>query len=255
MKNSQSFAEDYMKKHSIMEPDQKKYISYITTILHTASTKTPICNEFLDDFILFFTEKNTDEITIPYDYIALYIYHHDVIFEFRRLETTFHDINEKLFMCDTIQQCRINKVELTLEKIKRNIQLAIHQKKFIEKQLNKTNSLVSTMEQKAIDIEEDSKNLQKNIYTNFITILGVFTAIIVTVFGSFSAISDAVKKYQSSTEYLFLITTGLFFIAVLIYILFGWIERIKKQRTSLSPLLGLLLLGISSLISYIFTLL
>lgn len=235
---------------STEKDDSSKYLKFkmfeFQTIIHitnlidlvknsksTFNTDNKALNE-LTDFII----KNLSRFFIPYDFIAFYIYHDDHDYNAQDIEESYSETIDSYYMMhhdsklELLDSKKQEKLQYNLQKIQRHILLAIHQKTYMSLQAKKAEKLLEETTESYKKINDSITNLQRNIYTNFVTILGVFTAIIVTIFGSFTAISEAIKNFRSSLDYLFLLTSGLFFIAILVYLLFSWIEKIKGAQES-----------------------
>lgn len=184
---------------------------------------------------------NSRSFFIPYDFIAFFIFNDQYDYDANYIERSYGDLIDNSNMLDQIDASSENKeqgeeISKIFQKIQRHILLAIHQKSYISDQAEKAKALSTDAQKRYEQIDKDISNLHKNIYTNFITILGVFTAIIVTIFGGFTAVTDAVKNFYSSMDYLFLLTSGLFFVSIIIYLLFSWLERLKKPDNKNTPL-------------------
>lgn len=86
-------------------------------------------------------------------------------------------------------------------KLKRHIQLAIYQKEFIEERLEKANQLANDIEKKAKKIDRQAENLLQNVYSSFIAILGIFSAITKTDINDAGSRSTCCMKYNSDNNW------------------------------------------------------
>ncbi|MGN1294686.1 hypothetical protein [Weissella soli] len=106
-----------------------------------------------------------------------------------------------LSLIQTIQSKR-NESDLqkTIDIFKRlddSIQLSISQRKFIEKNAYEANRIASKATKKAIKaqkIADQMQDIKKNIYTDFIAILGIFTAITFASFGATSMLTSVLTS-------------------------------------------------------------
>lgn len=81
-------------------------------------------------------------------------------------------------------------VEKVTKDILRNVELAITQKEYIDKNMK-------TASEKLKEIDTEFKEIQdtkSKIYTDFITILGIFTAITFAIFGGLQLIGNSLKN-------------------------------------------------------------
>lgn len=120
------------------------------------------------------------KLHVPYEEITKKIFALDD----DQTETIYQSISEKLDSAkDTENTYQVKLYDDTL----RHIQLAITQKKYIDNHLKKASSELSEID-----------NVRKNIYTDFITILGVFTAITFATFGGLNLIGNVFGKISTA---------------------------------------------------------
>lgn len=106
-----------------------------------------------------------------------------------------------LSLIQTIQSKRTKSdSQKTIDIFKRlddSIQLSISQRKFIEKNAYEANRIASNATKKAIKakkIADQMQDIKKNIYTDFIAILGIFTAITFATFGATSMLTSVLTS-------------------------------------------------------------
>ena len=103
---------------------------------------------------------------------------------------------------------------------------------------------------------KSENNIKKDIYPDFITILGIFTAITFAIFGGMNLLSSLFRNIGSTSASLgqTLILAAIFSLCLwwIIELLFNWISKItekedmnisKYKYTALTILLGLLIFG------------
>ena len=103
---------------------------------------------------------------------------------------------------------------------------------------------------------KSENNIKKDIYPDFITILGIFTAITFAIFGGMNLLSNLFQNMKSTHASLgqALILAAIFSLCLwwIIELLFNWISKItekedmnisKYKHTALTILLGLLIFG------------
>jgi hypothetical protein len=105
-----------------------------------------------------------------------------------------------------------------------HIHLAITQKEYIHKNIESLNSEISDAKEK---VDELGANKAK-IYTEFVAILGIFTAVILSAFGSFQVIGsvfDNIKEVPTGKLLVFSSLTSMGVI-MLLFLLMRWINRV-----------------------------
>lgn len=117
--------------------------------------------------------------SVPYQLITQKIYESNDLSEY---EVIKNSITERLSMADEVP-------EELLGKTLRHIQLAMVQKKYINKNIKLAN-----------DELEEIQDTKSKIYTDFITILGIFTAITFATFGGLQLIGDVLKGVAGSVN-------------------------------------------------------
>ena len=214
-----------------------RYILLITELLCLLTQNSRLSNLFIDKFTSFLInlEKEEERELIPYDYIAFFVYKHSVNFSLKRIEETFGDITSRITMLSTESQQYGEQIYKVSGKLKRHIQLAIYQKEFIEERLEKANQLANDIEKKAKKIDRQAENLLQNVYSSFIAILGIFSAIIIAVFGGITFVGTSLSKLNDPYSYLLFLSTGILSLLLIIYFLFTWINKLSNPSTSEDP--------------------
>lgn len=78
--------------------------------------------------------------------------------------------------------------------ILRNVKLAITQKEYINKNIKATNEKLKEIDNELKEVQD----VKSKIYTDFITILGIFTAITFAIFGGLQLIGNTLSNLSSS---------------------------------------------------------
>lgn len=123
------------------------------------------------------------------------------------------------------------------------ILLARAQKEFIQKSVKSAQKIVDKAETEARKAEKTASQAQltakkaeqtyKSMFANYVTILGIFTAIIVTIFGGLNVINAVIEiNYQTSLALIvFIVALVMFCLIVLLYFLATMIGHISQQET------------------------
>lgn len=136
---------------------------------------------------------------IPYDLITKAIYNNFSIDE-DRLKQLPRKVMEKFDSIETLSTLDQNEVISCRDDTVRHVNLAIHQKKYIDhnlkkvnKDINKTQSNLKKLNETAQNASksvEKVKHLKDSIYSDFIAILGIFTAITFATFGGLQLVGN-----------------------------------------------------------------
>lgn len=159
-------------------------------------------------------------------------------FEFALKDTKFqNDVFEK------------RKVEKAYKKFKRHLKLAVAQKiyflsinkqaedqannaKLISSQAEKAAQEAQTLSSAAKEIAGRAQEIFDSSLVNYITILGIFASIIITVFGGINLTNATVKLLESEHDLPMMVFVVSFlmlgFISILI-VLITWISSLRKQ--------------------------
>lgn len=187
-----------------------------------------------------------EEIASPYDYITEYVFDHGltnpdeatIMFDYLRDLYIEHD-GEKGDYADT-----------TLKSIARHIRLAIIQQNYIAKQTEEAMRLNKILRNKLVhqseslrENESSRKELEKklndmkmdksSIYTDFIAILGIFSALIFGLFGGFSAFSSLLQAISTDTKISRAVLLGsllLIGLLILIFLLLNGIANLADRN-------------------------
>lgn len=128
----------------------------------------------------------------------------------------------------------------------------------IAREAQKNANEASTTSLKANEASEDAKKMYDGMIVNYITILGIFASIIITIFGGMQIISATTGLLQANIKLatLILVLSFLTLLIVLILaILLNWISNLKNSTHSNKPIfwtVGICTILIISAAIYIF---
>ncbi|CAJ1189071.1 hypothetical protein CPEBRM1_ABPJDJAI_01115 [Companilactobacillus paralimentarius] len=192
------------------------------------------------------------EYHIPYEVIVKYVMSNEL------------SIKDMVYIDGNINRCRVDdNSNNMLDSLHRNIQMSLEQKNYIDKG-------ISVMKEDVLKAQKDLNDIndmKKNIYTDFITILGIFTAITFAAFGGVQLLGNLFNNIniRSSNQLPFigdtLILSSLFGLVMygIIVTLFVGINKVtnlkeryifdkKVTRIILGILIFFIILGILCLI-------
>lgn len=127
-------------------------------------------------------------------------------------------------------------------KLAEHIMLAQVQRDFIlnatrqtQKLVDDTHQTVTSIKQTAQEakqVAEKAESTYQTMFANYIAVLGIFTAIIMTIFGGFKVVDVALQNAHSPAKMLFLVSVVMFCLFGLIYFLVNAIIWIKEPPKS-----------------------
>lgn len=163
-----------------------------------------------------------DSHPIPYHAITRYIYNYEK-------EIIIEDLN---LLMDALETQLVEEVDIKVlecfRKFKNHISLASTQKYYIQKIAADALETAKKAEEEA----EKARDTYKDIMVNYITILGIFASIIITIFGGMQIISATTGLLQANLNLatLVLVLSFLTLLIVLILaILLNWISNLKEE--------------------------
>lgn len=199
-------------------------------------------------------------LEIPYEDITKLIYDFDGNVELLGLAQKFEVF--EFALKDTAQKHSTTdsrKIEKAYKKFKRHLKLAVAQKDYflsINKQAKesaeladqrsthakKTASSAKKAASEAKEISKKAKDMFDGMITNFVTILGVFATIIITVFGGINIVGATVKLLEGNNKLVYLVFVVSFLmicLLTLVKLLISWISSMKgyaeKIENKISP--------------------
>lgn len=149
-------------------------------------------NEILTDIFVIFARTNKH---VPYDLITKQVYE---INNSEKLNNLCESVQEKV---DGINSTNDEELEIKINNLSsdilRHMRLSISQKMYIIKESSNAAKISKEAVEKAKEAEdivnkysEEMDNIKKNIYTDFISILGIFTAITFATFGGLQLLGN-----------------------------------------------------------------
>lgn len=149
-------------------------------------------------------------------------------------------------------QLTIDEHKRIIQKMRRHFLLSYEQKirieeksketlRHVQSQLTDMESDISMTNEMIYTIQEESSK----IYAQFVTILGIFTAIVVSVFGGLSIVSGVFKKINETPIWKMVLMGSLvsIFVLCLLFLLMKWISSIVQNAFGLGenkPLMNIL---------------
>lgn len=178
-------------------------------------------------------------ISLPYKDITDVIYNRTTDIPTRisdSLKSGFREeINSNINKLDKSEQ---TKILSCYDKIVEHIQLAITQKEFITKTTQHAFSTAREAEkiaQEAKNTAEKAEQTYKSMFANYITILGIFTAITVTLFGGLNVINSLASiANQDQSSIIFMAALLICCITLMLYFLANtikWITHTYKKNS------------------------
>ena len=119
------------------------------------------------------------------------------------------------------------------EKFASHIELALIQKNFMLDSAKEANNVANIAKKQAEFAKKQAKkakDMSNGMVTNFVTILGVFATIIITVFGGINIVSSTVKLLEGNNRLVYLVFVVSFLmicLLTLVKLLMSWIISIR----------------------------
>lgn len=119
------------------------------------------------------------------------------------------------------------------EKFANHIELVLIQKKFMldsAKEASRVANIAQKQAEFAKKQAKKAKDMSNGMITNFVTILGVFATIIITVFGGINIVSSTVKLLEGNNKLVYLVFVVSFLmicLLTLVKLLMSWITSIR----------------------------
>ena len=227
--------------------------TFVTAIIHALFEVTShpnldeLARQAVELFIKAFPFKqgeSTEVINIPYKDIADVIFQSDKQINSDSIGNFKGNFKQDLEHCQAYQSLPhksrpkfLRHFIVRYEKVVEHAQLAQVQRHFIrdsieskiqdsKTELNKLQELAKQAKQTA----EKAEKIYETMFANYVTILGVFTAIIVTIFGGLNVISVVAKQADTPLEtVVFLTALALMCVVSLLYFLANIIIKITQQ--------------------------
>lgn len=195
----------------------------------------------------------TDELIVPYGLIAYLIYNSSWPIETQDIKSFEDYLNYKYDIEDKNEEKQLQLVAKILGKIIRHIQLACHQKKYILTNIQEANDALEGIKKEidnaskqaekaieraneAIKKAEKAKKTSKSFLERlqgttgaYVAILGIFTSIIIAVFGGVNLLNSALSYLKDKTNFIFFTSIGMICLLVIMQLLFIWVGHLKRE--------------------------
>lgn len=231
----------------MVKENSKKSSEYFIQIVLKADNENFLArNE--DSIVLFLKDINRFNSPVPYDLLTTYIFKNDID-NADELIALF-DFSEEKFKGNIENYDEYKNVENFFDSIRRHVNLAVIQQKHImesskealeisrqaETKIEVAELNLRILEAKINKANKTIKEMEKikgSIYTEFIAILGIFSALIFGLFGSFDGLSKAIIEISSnwSMGKVLIISSGIMLsLTLLIFALLQWVARITGRK-------------------------
>lgn len=216
----------------------------------------------------FFSQHESRKFTyeVPYEYITDYIYKYVDDIDYIRVDDKLINIAQAIKLKINDYEDHEKKVlEKVFRKFRRHLLLSVYQKNYISK-ITKENSIEASeiantakieagkakeLSNEARILSEKAGIIYDDMMVNYITILGIFASIIITVFGGINLTNATVKLLESEYDVPMMVFIVSFlmigFISILI-VLITWISSLR-QNTEYHSAVKWWILGGFSLLS------
>lgn len=218
-------------KNEAYEKVSKKYCELIFSPNSLNEKDTKSLKQTLSDM-------ETYNMHVPYEMIAQKIFN----CEESKVKVIVDHAKEILNTVNSIDNPRRSEI---ISSTIRNMELTKVQDKFIDEKTSKANKVLKNIEEQSNKISK----MKENIYTDFITILGIFTAITFAIFGEITSVSHAFEKIKDiSSIGGTLVSAGISFLLIygIIIVLFLGISKITHFPAKYSFSRGITMCLISS---------
>lgn len=227
--------------------------TFVTAIIHALFEVTShpnldeLARQAVELFIKAFPFKqgeSTEVINIPYKDIADVIFQSDKQINSDSIGNFKGNFKQALEHCQAYQSLPhksrpkfLRHFIVRYEKVVEHAQLAQVQRHFIrdsiESKIQDSKTELNKLQELAKQAKQTAKKAEKiyeTMFANYITILGVFTAIIVTIFGGLNVISVVAKQADTPlASIVFLTALALMCVISLLYFLANIIIKITQQ--------------------------
>ncbi|EKZ0110446.1 hypothetical protein ACS7YY_002439 [Enterococcus faecalis] len=142
----------------------------------------------LKALIFRFDSQNGENM--PYPQITEYIYVHE--------EYNIESLKELIDYVSNSEDCE--EIAQFFSKFIKQAELAVTQKRHFENQIKNANEKLANIEKTVKSANEEFNNIRKNVYTDFISILGIFSALLFGLFVGFDAFKSIIEGITSNAK-------------------------------------------------------
>lgn len=127
---------------------------------------------------------------MPYPQITEYIYVHE--------EYNIESLKELIDYVSNSKDCE--EIAQFFSKFIKQAELAVTQKRHFENQIKNANEKLANIEKTVKSANEEFNDIRKNVYTDFISILGIFSALLFGLFVGFDAFKSIIEGITSNAK-------------------------------------------------------
>lgn len=187
-----------------------------------------------------------DEEIVPYGLIAYLIYNGNWDIEASSIKSFEDYLAYRYDIEDSQEEKHLQKVAKIFSKIIRHIQLACHQKQYILKNIQEANTAVEAIQTSvesaqrqvgtALADAQEAKKVSHSFLERlqgttgaYVAILGIFTSIIIAVFGGVNLLNSALSYLKDRDNFIFFASAGMLCLLLIMQLLFLWVGHLKRE--------------------------
>lgn len=222
-----------------MELENVKIEEQFINIMFNLKNESEV-NDNYETLIKVLHRMENNHTLSPYDYITQYIFEHDDIENPDEAVMTFSALKD---MYRERAQDNSDFIDDLLGSIERHIRLAIIQQRYIQEQTKKVTGLNQRISAELIETKDEMIHLQEemrnvkvdkaSVYTDFIAIMGIFSALLFGLFVGFDVFKELVATMTTTAKLSRSIIMGsllLIGLVSLIFLLFEGIARLTDRN-------------------------
>ncbi|WP_347472706.1 hypothetical protein ABEF81_08550 [Acinetobacter thermotolerans] len=173
---------------------------------------------------------------LPYKDIFIYLFANDFEFKSETFSSFISTVFEEMQKQPEFDESPYSEyLEECYNKFTQHISLAQVQKHYIVEVTKRSKEAAD----EAISAAEHAKEMQKDMMVNYITILGIFASIIITIFGGMQIISATSKLLQTSIKLptlVMVLTLLALLIVIILGVLLSWVNSIRHNEKDVPAL-------------------
>jgi hypothetical protein len=196
--------------------------------------KYKLSSDEINELNKLFESYTTLDLHAPYDEISRYVYSEKDIKVIKGLSQS---VDEKISNGVKMEN---DKYKAFHKSIIRHINLAVIQRSYIDETSKEASNVASDIAYEAKDVSNEAKKVKDKIYTDFITILGIFTAITFATFGGLQLLSNIFDHTDFSSlknlgGSLFLGSCYIVGIYLILIVLLTGIKKLSQKNSEYIP--------------------
>lgn len=216
------------------------YLDLLSSIQEEKTMKFERLKERKNIYIEFLKKEFRPEENIEVDYPAIYL----AVQKKKPLTDEVEILDNILKEIETDLKCENTDLTNKVKRIRRHFKLSFEQLRSLEDtKRTLTESIQKEQQEQSAKLKKEMLQVERKNYINFVTILGIFTAIVATLFGSISFASSFFNEKLINTTDRFLLYIALtsLLLIIILYSLMKWINNIIHKK---SPTTDWFLIGI-----------